>query len=167
MSDDEDDSRARGPSRAVTEMNNFRMNPRESTMALPNHHQSTSEVPATPSALPRRRMIPSAIATRLAAAVPSASTPTTPARKYLERSSFPERGTPQERSGGGAYQDRGSYLDRSTHQERAINNLSERLAEERGQQQRQASLGQSGMLLNRSGSLGRRTRETGIPSLRS
>lgn len=166
MSDDEDDSRARGPSRAVTEMNNFRMNPRESTMALPNHHQPSSEVPATPSALPRRRMIPSAIATRLAAAIPSASTPTTPARKYLERTSLPERGTPQER-GGGAYQERGAYLDRSTHQERAINNLSERLAEERGQQQRQASLGQSGMLLNRSGSLGRRTRETGIPSLRS
>jgi len=166
MSDDEDDSRARGPSRAVTEMNNFRMNPRESTMALPNHHQPSPEVPATPSALPRRRMIPSAIATRLAAAIPSASTPTTPARKYLERTSLPERGTPQER-GGGAYQERGAYLDRSTHQERAINNLSERLAEERGQQQRQVSLGQSGMLLNRSGSLGRRTRETGIPSLRS
>ncbi|KAH6627859.1 hypothetical protein F5144DRAFT_286723 [Chaetomium tenue] len=163
MSDEEDESRARGPSRAVTEMNNFRMNPRESTMSVQNH-QSPSEVPATPSALPRRRMIPSAIATRLAAAIPSSSTPTTPARKYLERTSFPERGTPQDRS---AYQDRGSYLDRSTHQERAINNLSERLAEERGQQQRQASLGQSGILLNRSGSLGRRTRETGIPSLRS
>ncbi|KAH6850259.1 hypothetical protein B0I37DRAFT_109787 [Chaetomium sp. MPI-CAGE-AT-0009] len=156
MSEDEDESRTRGPSRAVTEVHNFRMNPRDPATAAPNH-QAPSEAPATPSALPRRRMIPAAIATRLAAAVPSASTPTTPGRKYLER------GVPLE---SGAYQDRGSYLERSTHQERAINTLSERLAEERGQQQRQASLGQSGML-SRSGSLGRRTRETGIPSLRS
>jgi hypothetical protein len=168
MSEDEDESRTRGPSRAVTEVHNYRMNPRDPATAAPNHHQASnhqgpSETPATPSALPRRRMIPAAIATRLAAAVPSASTPTTPGRKYLERSPAPERGAPHER---GAYQDRGSYLERSTHQERAINTLSERLAEERGQQQRQAALGQSGML-SRTGSLGRRTRETGIPSLRS
>jgi len=162
-SDGEEESRVRGPSRAVTEVNSFRAAPRDLAMSA-SHTQAPPEGPATPAALPRRRMIPSAIATRLASAVPSALTPTTPARRYLERGSVQERGTPQER---GAYQERGPYLDRSTHQERAINNLSERLAEERGQQQqRQVSLGQTSML-NRSGSLGRRTRESGIPSLRS
>ncbi|KAL2143343.1 hypothetical protein VTI28DRAFT_10522 [Corynascus sepedonium] len=148
---EEEDLRVRGPSRAVTEVNGFRSVSHD--LVVPTAKtQAAPEGPATPSALPRRRAIPSAIATRLASAVPSASTPTTPARRYLERNSLQERNTPQERG---------------TYQERAINTLSERLAEERGQQQqRQSSLGQTA-ILNRSGSLGRRTRESGIPSLRS
>ncbi|KAL2181743.1 uncharacterized protein P884DRAFT_234785 [Thermothelomyces heterothallicus CBS 202.75] len=163
-SDAEEEPRARVPSRAVTEVNNFHPISRDTSMPAASAQTAAPEGPATPSALPRRRMIPLAIATRLASAVPSASTPTTPARRYLERTSLQERSTPQER---GAYQERGSYLERSAQQERAINTLAERLAEERGQQQqRQLSLGQATML-NRSGSLGRRTRETGIPSLRS
>ncbi|KAK4043192.1 hypothetical protein C8A01DRAFT_13214 [Parachaetomium inaequale] len=165
MNEEEDESRARVPSRAITEVNNFRTVPRDLAMTA-SSAQAPAENPATPSVLPRRRLIPAAIATRLAAAVPSASTPTTPARKYLERSStFQERGTPQDR---GAYQERSPYLERSTHQERGpINHLAERLAEERAQQQqRQTSLGQTA-ILNRSASLGRRTRDSGIPSLRS
>jgi hypothetical protein len=47
----------------------------------------------------------------------------------------------------------------------SVNNVSERLAEERGQQQRNLSLSQTAML-NRTGSLSRRTRESGIPSFR-
>ncbi|KAL2166714.1 hypothetical protein VTG60DRAFT_2277 [Thermothelomyces hinnuleus] len=163
-SDAEEEPRARVPSRAVTEVNNFHPISRDTSMPAASAQTAAPEGPATPSALPRRRMIPLAIATRLASAVPSASTPTTPARRYLERTSLQERSTPQER---GAYQERGSYLERSAQQERAINTLAERLAEERGQQQqRQLSLGHATML-SRSGSLGRRTRETGIPSLRS
>jgi hypothetical protein len=166
MNEEEDESRARVPSRANTEVNSFRTVPRDLATTASNS-QSPAENQATPSALPRhRRLIPASIATRLAAAVPSASTPTTPARKYLERSStFQERSTPQDR---GAYQERSPYLERSTHHERGpINHLAERLAEERAQQQqRQISLGQTA-ILNRSASLGRRTRDSGIPSLRS
>ncbi|KAK4157232.1 hypothetical protein C8A00DRAFT_11900 [Chaetomidium leptoderma] len=141
MNEEEDESRFRVPSRAITEVYNFR-----AAAGAPTPNAGENNAGAS-SVLPRRRLIPSAIATRLASAVPSASAPTTPARKYLERSTFLERGTPQERG--------------------AINNLSERLAEERGQQQqRQTSQGQTAML-NRSGSLGRRSRDTGIPNFRS
>lgn len=162
--DADEEYRARAPSRAVAEMNNhFHTISRDSSsIPVASPQGAALDGSATPSALPRRRMIPSAIATRLASAVPSASMPMTPGRKYLERSSFQERGTPQDR---GAYQERASFLERSAQQERAINTLAERLAEERGQQQ-QRQLGHASML-NRSGSLGRRARETGIPSLRS
>ena len=178
--EEEDESRFRVPSRAITEVNSLRPVPRD--LAHPATTQTPAEIsPTTSAVLPRRRLIPSAISTRFAAAAPAASAPTTPARKYLERgSTAQDRGTPQER---GPYlersvhqergshlersvqQERGPYLERNVHQERGpINSISERLAEERGQpQQRQISLGQS--VLGRANSLGRRTRE--INSLRS
>lgn len=167
VNEEEDESRARIPSRAITEVNSFgdrsRAAPRDLAMTSTNN-QGPAENSPTSSALPRRRLIPSAIATRLSTTGPTASAPTTPARRYLERSTFQDRGLPQERS---IHQERGSYLERSTHQERGpVNTAAERLAEERGPQQRQNSLGQT-PTLNRTGSLGRRTRESGIPSLRS
>lgn len=155
MNEEEDESRFRVPSRAITEVNSFRTAPRDVPASA-----TTTQAPAenSPVTLPRRRLIPSAISTRFAAAVPAASAPTTPARKYLERSTVQERGTPLDRS---------SYLERSTHQERGhINSISERLAEERGQPQRQMPLSQS-TLLSRTGSLGRRTREGTVAGVRS
>ena len=157
--EEEDESRFRVPSRAITEVNTIRTVPRDLAIPATTAPQTPAEIsPTTSTVLPRRRLIPSAISTRFAAAAPAASAPTTPARKYLERSSTAQdRGTPQERT---------PYLERSIHQERGpINSISERLAEERGQpQQRQISLSQSAML-GRANSLGRRTRE--INSLRS
>jgi hypothetical protein len=149
--EEEDELRSRVPSRAITEVNSFRTVPRDLAVSAGTAQPPAENHAVASPVLPRRRILPSAIATRLASAVPTASVPTTPARKYLDRSILPDRGTPQER---------GSYLERA-----ANNNISERLAEERGQQ-RQNSLGQSGML-SRTGSLGRRTRESSIPSLRS
>jgi hypothetical protein len=156
--EEEDELRSRVPSRAITEVNSFRTVPRDLSIPAGTAQPPVDGNSVASPVLPRRRILPSAIATRLASAVPAASAPTTPARKYLDRSFLPDRGTPQER---------GSYLERASHQERGAlnNNISERLAEERGQQ-RQLSLSQSGML-TRTGSLGRRTRESGIPSLRS
>ncbi|KAK4123693.1 hypothetical protein N657DRAFT_573048 [Parathielavia appendiculata] len=159
VNEEEDELRSRIPSRALTELNSFRAVPRDPAMAArPAQPPAQDNVVASPL-LPRRRILPSGIASRLATSVPTTSAPTTPARKYLERSMLQDRGTPQER---------GSYLERSYHSERgAAHNLSERLAEERGQQQqRQISLSQSAML-SRTGSLGRRSRETGIPNIRS
>jgi hypothetical protein len=157
--EEEDESRLRAPSRATTEVNSFRTAPRELSMTAMNT-QTPTENPPPSSVLPRRnRMIPSIIATRFATSVAGGSTPTTPGRKYLERSTHQDRGTPLERS---------TYLDRGSHQERGhINSSSERLAEERGQPQRHIALGQT-PTLNRTSSLGRRTtRDSGIPSLRS
>lgn len=156
--EEEDESRFRAPSRATTEVNSFRTAPRELSMTAMDT-QTPTENPAPSSALPRRnRMMPSIIATRFATSVAGGSTPTTPGRKYLERSTHQDRGTPLERS---------SYLERGSHQERGhINSSSERLAEERGQPQRHTALGQT-PTLNRTSSLGRRTRDSGIPSLRS
>ncbi|KAK4106632.1 hypothetical protein N658DRAFT_482443 [Parathielavia hyrcaniae] len=161
VNEEEDELRSRVPSRATTELNSFRASQRDPAMAARPVQPPAQDNAAASPHMPRRRMLPSAIASRLAASVPTPSAPTTPARKYLERSMLQERGTPQER---------GSYLERSFHSERgtAVNNLAERLAEERGgqQQQRQMSLSQSAML-SRTGSLGRRSRETAIPSIRS
>ncbi|KAL2164574.1 hypothetical protein VTH06DRAFT_3791 [Thermothelomyces fergusii] len=174
MSDADEEPRTRAPSRAVAaEMNSF-----HHPMAAASAQTAGFDGSATPSALPRRRMIPSAIATRLASAVPSAAIPATPARRYLERASLQERGTPQERGAAYPPEPRGSYLERSAQQERAIHTLAERLAEERGQQQQRQQQQQQqqqhlalghASVLGRSGSLGRgsRTRESGIPSLRS
>ncbi|KAK4242637.1 hypothetical protein C8A03DRAFT_11231 [Achaetomium macrosporum] len=161
MSEEDESPRSRVPSRAVTEVNGFRPAPRELAITSMTAQRAPENNMATHSAVPRRA-IPSAISTRLTTIVPATSTPTTPARKYLERGTLQDRGLPQERS-----TDRGSYLERGTHQERvSVSNASERLAEERVQQQRQVSLSQTAML-NRTGSLGRRARESGIPSLRS
>ncbi|KAL2130404.1 hypothetical protein VTI74DRAFT_6513 [Chaetomium olivicolor] len=201
---EEENEPSRVPSRAVTEVNSFRTMPRDLGMnAVAN--QSPPENMGVSAVLPRRRLIPAAIATRFATAAPSGSAPNTPARKYLERSTLQDRVLPQERSAlqngmlqdrgllqersplqgrstlhersslqdrgllqeRGTPQERGSYLDRGTHQERlSATKLAERLAEEKGQQQRHLGLSQS-TLLTRTGSVGRRTRETSIPSLRS
>jgi hypothetical protein len=165
---EEDEPRSRVPSRAITEINSFHAIPRDLALtALAGHPAPESNAAAASLPLPRRRLIPSAISTRLASTVaPAASTPLTPARKYLERGTLQDRGSYLER---GAHQERGSYLERSAHQERGpINAVSEKLAEERGQQQQQnqLSLGQT-PTVSRTGSFGRRTRESSIPSLRS
>ncbi|KAK3901839.1 hypothetical protein C8A05DRAFT_44606 [Staphylotrichum tortipilum] len=146
--EEEDESRFRVPSRAITEVNSLRALPREPAAAPQSSAEQASAV------LPRRRLIPSSISTRLAAAMPTSSAPTTPARKYLER--------------GGTM----TPLDRSTYlepQQRGTmgNNISERLAEERGQQRQGSLSGHASSLLSRNNSVGRRTRESSIPGLRS
>ncbi|KAK4185344.1 hypothetical protein QBC35DRAFT_389712 [Podospora australis] len=132
---DEDESRFRTPSRAVTEVNSFRTVPRDvgsAARAPPDIEPQGSQ-----SALPRRRLVPMSLQSRMSLPVSSATTPSTPIpRRYLERNML--------------------NGESST--------LAERLAEERGQ--RQVSGGQAS-LLNRSSSLHRRSRESHIPSLQS
>lgn len=134
---EEDEDRYRTPSRAITEVNGLRSAPREFT----GGSQTSSPPDNTPlgsSALPRRRLVPTSISSRL-------STPTAPvlqpsaSRRYLDRT-----------AGG----------DRETV---VASSYAERLAEERAQ--RQLSLGQTAMM-NRTGSISRRTRgDSGIPSI--
>ncbi|KAJ4304463.1 hypothetical protein N0V88_002076 [Collariella sp. IMI 366227] len=179
---EEESEPSRVPSRAITEINSLRSLPRDLGMNnMANQSPPENQMSAS-AVLPRRRLLPAVIATRFTTAVQSSATPNTPGRRYLERSTLQERVTPQERSsnqdrglhqersplhGRSTHHERGSYLERGAHQERmSASNLAERLAEERGQQQRHLGLSQSA-LLNRTGSVGRRTRETGIPSLRS
>ncbi|KAK4146985.1 uncharacterized protein C8A04DRAFT_9399 [Dichotomopilus funicola] len=191
MSEDEDDgpTRIRAPSRAVTEVNGFRSHRhhRQQHDSGSENNRHSPEGPATPSVLPRRsRLVPAAIATRLATALPSSQHhhqhPSTPARKYLERSSTTQerdrdRDRDQDRTRDrDRDRDRDRERDREGRErdrERALQNLSDRLAEERGHQQQRQVSGSAGLglglgLLGRSGSLGRRggNRETGIPSLR-
>ncbi|KAL2124131.1 hypothetical protein VTJ04DRAFT_496 [Mycothermus thermophilus] len=161
MSDSEDESgghrssSSRVPSRAIAEVNSHH---RHTTSSSSSQQAAAAENPATPSVLPRKsRMLPAAIATRFATSLAAAgsgsgsSVPATPGRKYLERS---------ERSSTSS----GVYLDRGSAAQAA---LAERLAEERAQMQQRQS--QSASLLGRTGSLGRRSRDTGsgIPTLRS
>ncbi|KXX76466.1 hypothetical protein MMYC01_207905 [Madurella mycetomatis] len=138
--EDDDESRFRAPSRAITEVNSFRAAaPRDSGSSNPQSPAESS--PAISSALPRRRLLPASLNTRLVTIANGsgpASAPVTPARRYLER------GTPEREAGS--------------------NSVAEKYTEERGQ--RQPSLSQTAML-NRTGSLSRRTRESGIPSLQS
>ncbi|KAH6624974.1 hypothetical protein B0J18DRAFT_196793 [Chaetomium sp. MPI-SDFR-AT-0129] len=194
MSEDEDDgpTRIRAPSRAVTEVNGFRREThRESHREPPisgshRHHRQqhdsgsennrhSPEGPATPSVLPRRsRLVPAAIATRLATALPSSQHhhqhPSTPARKYLERSSTTQerdrdRDRDQDRTRDrDRDRDRDRERDREGRErdrERALQNLSDRLAEERGHQQQRQVSGSAGLglglgLLGRSGKYGER-----------
>ncbi|KAB5570406.1 hypothetical protein GE09DRAFT_706742 [Coniochaeta sp. 2T2.1] len=108
--DEEDEARFRAPSRAVTEVNGLR--PLHRNYAA---HDQDANGQAS-SALPRRRLLPSSLNSRLAGpsspAVPSPAT----SRRFLDRST-PERDT---------------------------NSVAEKLAEERGQ--RQFSLSQTAML---------------------
>lgn len=131
---EEDEDRYRTPSRAITEVNGLRGAPREFT------GQTSSPPDKSPlgsSALPRRRLVPTSISSRL-------GTPTAPviqpsaSRRYLDRVADGQRETV------------------------VASSYAERLAEERAQ--RQLSLGQTAML-NRTGSISRRTRDSGIPSI--
>lgn len=76
-SDDEDEIRFRAPSRAITEVNVFRagLHP-AGAVASPQETDSLGS-----SALPRRRLVPSNLNTRLVAAAQSM----TPTRRYLDR----------------------------------------------------------------------------------
>jgi hypothetical protein len=110
--DDEDNElKFRAPSRAVTEVNSLR--------PLPRNYASAAEPEtngAGSSALPRRRLVPSSLNSRLIApASPAASLPAS-GRRFLDRST-PERDT---------------------------SSVAEKLAEDRGQ--RQFSLSQTAML---------------------
>lgn len=100
--DDEEESRFRAPSRAVTEVNGLR----------PLHRQFVSQASSPPdltgtvsSALPRRRLVPPSLNSRLVA-------PSSPA---VQSPSITRR-----------------FLDRSTP-ERDTNSMAEKLAEDRGQ----------------------------------
>ncbi|KAJ4401966.1 hypothetical protein N0V85_005407 [Neurospora sp. IMI 360204] len=131
---EEDEDRYRTPSRAITEVNGLRGTPREFTGQTSSPPDNT---PLGSSALPRRRLVPTSISSRLSA-------PTAPviqssaSRRYLDRTAGGERETV------------------------VASSYAERLAEERAQ--RQLSLGQTAML-NRTGSISRRTRDSGIPSI--
>ncbi|KAL2271718.1 hypothetical protein VTJ83DRAFT_1089 [Remersonia thermophila] len=171
MSDSEDEPprASRAPSRATTEVNGLR-----AAAGASSAQPAAADSATSPSVLPRRsRMIPAAIATRFATSLAAAghhhgssgsgsSVSATPARKYLERSSTAHL----ERTGShGHGHGHGHGHERSNSA--AHTALAERLAEERAQmQQRQQSALDRSALLSRSGSLGRRGRETGIPSLR-
>ena len=131
---EEDEDRYRTPSRAITEVNGMRGAPREFV------GQSSSPPDNTPlgsSALPRRRLIPTSISSRLSAPTAPVIQPSA-SRRYLDRTAGGERETV------------------------VASSYAERLAEERAQ--RQLSLGQTAML-NRTGGMSRRTRDSGIPSI--
>jgi hypothetical protein len=125
--EDEEEARFRAPSRAVTEVAGLR---------APSHNfaaQGSESSGLGNSALPRRRLVPSSLSSRLATS--TAGTPAAAAgRRFL------------------------------TGQEPVSSPVGEKVADDRGQ--RQFSLGQTAML-NRTGSLNRRNRESGIPSLSS
>jgi hypothetical protein len=129
--DDEDDSKFRAPSRATTEVNHLRNLPRDYT---------SQQDSGASSALPRRRLAPSGLNSRLLPpSSPATSTPPASAtgRRFLERST-PDRDT---------------------------SSVADKLAEDRAQ--RQYSLSQTAMLnRNRTGSLSRR-RDSAIPSISS
>ena len=144
--DEDESSRFRAPSRAITEVNSLRALPREAS-AAPADLSASAVLPRS------RRLIPSSISTRLAAAMPNSSAPTTPSRKYLERGAA----TPLERS---------TYLE-PQRGSAGNNSISERLAEERGQQRQSSLGGHASALLSRNNSVGRRARESSIPGLRS
>ncbi|KAK3401233.1 hypothetical protein B0T20DRAFT_163790 [Sordaria brevicollis] len=135
---EEDEDRYRTPSRAITEVNGLRSAPREFTAGGGQTSSPPDNTPLGSSALPRRRLVPTSISSRL-------STPTAPAlqpsasRRYLDRTGDGQRETV------------------------VASSYAERLAEERAQ--RQLSLGQTAMM-NRTGSISRRTRgDSGIPSI--
>ncbi|KAL2259345.1 hypothetical protein VTK26DRAFT_7003 [Humicola hyalothermophila] len=151
---DEDDAepRFRAPSRAVTEVNGFRGG---SSREISTDAQSPPEnSPHTPLALPRRRFIPSSLHSRLLtsnSALSAAPSPVTPARRYLERS------TPL------------SDPINSSHSFYSHSRMTENLStpdDRSGPSQRQLSLSQTAML-NRTGSIGRRGRDTSISSYSS
>ncbi|KAK3955262.1 hypothetical protein QBC32DRAFT_380000 [Pseudoneurospora amorphoporcata] len=132
---EEDEDRYRTPSRAITEVNGLRGAPREFTGQTSSPPDNT---PLGSSALPRRRLVPTSISSRLSAPTAPVIQPSA-SRRYLDRTAGGERETI------------------------VASSYAERLAEERAQ--RQLSLGQAAMLNNRTGSISRRTRDSGIPSV--
>ncbi|KAK3494572.1 uncharacterized protein B0T23DRAFT_314158 [Neurospora hispaniola] len=131
---EEDEDRYRTPSRAITEVNGLRGTPRELTSQASSPPDNT---PLGSSALPRRRMVPTSISSRLSAPTAPVIQPLA-SRRYLDRTAGGERETI------------------------VASSYAERLAEERAQ--RQLSLGHT-VMLNRTGSISRRTRDSGIPSI--
>ena len=124
--EEDDEARFRVPSRAITEISpGLRSGPRDYPAQAPGPDASA----LASSALPRRRLVPSSLNSRLVA-------PSTPSALAQRR-----------------------YLDRPGPE---TNSVAEKLAEDRGQ--RQLSLGQTAVL-NRTGSLNRRNRDSAIPSL--
>ncbi|OIW33931.1 hypothetical protein CONLIGDRAFT_559319, partial [Coniochaeta ligniaria NRRL 30616] len=111
--EEEDESRFRAPSRAVTEVNTLRPLRRDYTTQAASQQDTNGTVS---SALPRRRLVPSSLSSRLN--VPSSPAAPSPAagRRFLDRST-PERDT---------------------------SGVAEKLAEDRGP--RQFSLSQTAML---------------------
>ncbi|KAJ9136666.1 LPxTG-motif cell wall anchor domain-containing protein [Pleurostoma richardsiae] len=85
--DDEEDTRIRAPSRAVTEIAGLRAAQREYPTHVP--HVPAEPAPLASSALPRRRLVPSSLNSRLVAPSPPTSMST---RRYLDRAT-PERDT--------------------------------------------------------------------------
>jgi hypothetical protein len=111
--EEEEESRFRAPSRAVTEVNSLRPLRRDYASQPASQQDQNGTVSST---LPRRRLVPSSLNSRLIApASPAAPSPAT-GRRFLDRST-PERDT---------------------------NSVAEKLAEDRGQ--RQFSLSQTAML---------------------
>lgn len=143
--DEEQDSRFRAPSRAITEVAGLRVEvPSRDREDVTRGSFQMQEPTSASSALPRRRLItsnlppPSATSSRFA-------TPTTPSsRRFLGADRFA--------------QDRGDRFERADN-----NTVAERLAEERGQ--RQYSAGQSNSsVVGRDTSITRK-RHSGIPSI--
>ncbi|KAL2022312.1 hypothetical protein VTK56DRAFT_5710 [Thermocarpiscus australiensis] len=132
MDEEEDESRFRAPSRAITEVNSFRAGPRDLSSSAQSPPEDSQ--PAD-SALPRRRLVPSSLNTRIVT-VSASSAPVTPARRYLERTT--------------------SEREPSTVAGKVI-------AEDR--MQRQISLSQSALLNRTASVARRTMRESGIPSL--
>ena len=155
MNDEDDEPRIRAPSRAVTEVNGFRGASRE----YPSAAQSPPEnSPLSSLALPRRRFIPSSLTSRLltsnSALSSAAPSPATPARRYLDRPTPLSEPLNSSHSYYASHTPMADKLNTPTPDERS------------SLPQRQLSLTQTA-LLNRSGSLGRRHRESGIPSYSS
>lgn len=141
--DEEPESRFRVPSRALTEARGLRVEVPSRDQDMRGAFQVQEPSSAT-SALPRRRLVTSNLPTPSLQS-PRLTTPTTPsARRFYGI-------------------DRLAQQDRLDRQERGdTSNLTERLAEERGQ--RQYSSGPSTTtIINRRASIGRK-RQSGIPS---
>ena len=143
--DEESESNFRVPSRAVTEVGALRIEvPSRDREDVTRGSMQLQEPSSASSALPRRRLITSNLptphlqSTRLA-------TPTTPsARRFFGV-------------------DRAAQQDRQERQDRGdTSNLTERLAEERGQRQYQSGPSTTSYI-NRRASIGRK-RQSGIPS---
>lgn len=142
--DEEQDSRFRAPSRAITEVAGLRVDVPSRDQDVTRGSFQMQEPTSASSALPRRRLITSNLPSASAASSRFA-TPTTPSsRRFLGSDRFG--------------QERGDRFERTDN-----NSVAERLAEERGQ--RQYSGGQSNnSVVGRETSFHRK-RHSGIPSI--
>ncbi|KAI0179978.1 hypothetical protein GGR52DRAFT_222100 [Hypoxylon sp. FL1284] len=89
LDNEDDESRFRAPSRAITEVHGLRSGTREYASQLPAAPPKEPE-PLASSALPRRRLASSALNTKLV--LPATSGIATPSRRYFDRST-PDRET--------------------------------------------------------------------------